>query len=431
MAKIALKLEQRTKISQIQQLTIKLLTLQSQNLTDFLNEQVAENPLLDIRYPDVRPAGSRAAEKPIDNLKSRGDSLETGLLKQLRVQPLPKKILLAAGLVIRSLDEKGFFSGNLDRLGQDYALSLAEMEEGLSVVQRMDPPGIGARSLCECLLLQTHHKGHVPPQTEELLREHYQDFLQGHWQKLEKEMGLTPSGLQVIRAFLKTLSLQPAGQASEETEFVRPDIEVYEDEKGKLAVRSLEELPQVFFRDDLYQEYAAQGDKKTQTYIHKARRKYLDLQTALAYRWQSILTVMDYILARQEGWFRQQTPLQSLLQKDIAADTGLSTATVSRVCRSRYLLFEGQIYAVKYFFSRGYDCGPAGDGSVSAKAVQEKMTALIAAEDKAHPYSDQELTDRLAAEHIYIARRTVAKFRRQLGIPKSCIRRQLKNSLIR
>ena len=104
---------------------------------------------------------------------------------------------------------------------------------------------------------------------------------------------------------------------------------------------------------------------------------------------------------------------------------------MSRVCRSRYLLFKGQIYAVKYFFSRGYDCGPAGDGSVSAKAVQEKMTALIAAEDKAHPYSDQELTDRLAAEHIYIARRTVAKFRRQLGIPKSCIRRQLKNSLIR
>ena len=429
MAKMALKLEQRTKISQIQRLTIKALTLQSQDLTDFLNEQVAENPLLDIRYPDVRPAGSGTAEKPIDNLRSRGDSLETLLLKQLRVQPLPKKILLAAGLIIRSLDEKGFFHGDLDGLGQDYGLSLADMEEGLRVVQRMDPPGIGARSLCECLLLQTRRKGHVPPQTEELLREHYQDFLQGHWQKLEREMGLTPSGLQAIRAFLKTLSLQPAGQASGETEFVRPDIEVYEDEKGQLAVRSLEEVPQVFFRDDLYQAYAAQGDKKTQTYIHQARRKYLDLQTALAYRWQSILTVMDYILARQDGWFRHRTPLQSLLQKDIAADTGLSTATVSRVCRSRYLLFEGQIYAVKYFFTRGYDYGPAGDGSVSARAVQEKMTALIEGEDKAHPYSDQELTDRLAAEQIYIARRTVTKFRLQLGIPKSSIRKQLKNSL--
>ena len=109
MAKIALKLEQRTKLSQIQRLTIQMLTLHAQDLTDFLHEQVTDNPLLDIRYKDVRPSGGSGKEKPIDNIKNRGDSLETGLMKQLRVQNVPKPVMLAAGLVIRSLVKKVFF----------------------------------------------------------------------------------------------------------------------------------------------------------------------------------------------------------------------------------------------------------------------------------------------------------------------------------
>ena len=102
MAKIALKLEQKTKLSQIQRLTIQMLTLHAQDLTDFLHEQVTDNPLLDIRYKDVRPSGGSGKEKPIKKIKNRGDSLETGLMKQLRVQNVPKPVMLAAGLVIRS-----------------------------------------------------------------------------------------------------------------------------------------------------------------------------------------------------------------------------------------------------------------------------------------------------------------------------------------
>ena len=107
MSNLSLKLEQKAKILQVQRLTIQMLALHAQDLADFLQEQVTDNPLLDIRYHDVRPAGDKG-DKAIDNLRSRSDSLEARLMAQLRVQSLPRPQLMAAGLVIGSLDDKGF-----------------------------------------------------------------------------------------------------------------------------------------------------------------------------------------------------------------------------------------------------------------------------------------------------------------------------------
>ena len=107
-------------------------------------------------------------------------------------------------------------------------------------------------------------------------------------QKIQASLALSEAGLQAIRDFLKTLSLQPAGQITQEEVYIRPDVEIYCDEKGQLALRSLEEIPDVYFRDDLYDQYAAQGDKETLVYIRKARRDFNDLASALAYRHHSI-----------------------------------------------------------------------------------------------------------------------------------------------
>ena len=163
---------------QVQRLTIQLLALHGQELMDFLQEQVTDNPLLDIRYHDVRGAGDKG-EKPIDNIKSRSASLESQLMAQLRVVSVPRPILLAAGLVIGSLDEKGFFQGDLSSLGDGYGLSEEDMEKGLELVQTFDPPGIGARNISEALLIQTRRRSDGPPKTEELLTRHYDDFLRG------------------------------------------------------------------------------------------------------------------------------------------------------------------------------------------------------------------------------------------------------------
>lgn len=351
MSNLSLKLEQKAKILQVQRLTIHMLALNAQDLADFLQEQVTDNPLLDIRYHDVRPAGDKG-DKAIDNLRSRSDSLEARLMAQLRVQSLPRPQLMAAGLVIGSLDDKGFFQGDLASLGTAYHLTPEDMKKGLELVQSFDPPGIAARDLREALLIQTRRSRKAPAKTEALLAQHYEDFLQGKWQKIQASLALSEAGLQAIRDFLKTLSLQPAGQITQEEVYIRPDVEIYCDEKGQLALRSLEEIPDVYFRDDLYDQYAAQGDKETLVYIRKARRDFNDLASALAYRHHSIEQVVTCLMSHQKDYFLYHKPLQPLRQKDIAEETKLSTATVSRVCRHRYVLFEGQVYPLQSFWLR-------------------------------------------------------------------------------
>ncbi|WP_417093613.1 RNA polymerase factor sigma-54, partial [Megasphaera sp.] len=410
-------------ILQVQRLTIQMLALHAQNLADFLQEQVTDNPLLDIRYHDVRPAGDKG-DKAIDNLRSRSDSLEARLMAQLRVQSLPRPQLMAAGLVIGSLDDKGFFQGDLASLGTAYHLTPGDMKKGLELVQSFDPPGIAARDLREALLIQTRRSRKAPAKTEALLAQHYEDFLQGKWQKIQASLALSEAGLQAIRDFLKTLSLQPAGQITQEEVYIRPDVEIYCDEKGQLALRSLEEIPDVYFRDDLYDQYAAQGDKETLAYIRKARRDFNDLASALAYRHHSIEQVVTCLMSHQKDYFLYHKPLQPLRQKDIAEETKLSTATVSRVCHHRYVLFEGQVYPLQSFLATAYAVDKEDGASVSDKAIMRKIADLVEGEDKDHPYSDQDLAEYFASAQISVARRTVTKFRQKLNIPNSRIRRR-------
>lgn len=421
MSNLSLKLEQKAKILQVQRLTIQILALHGQDLVDFLQEKVTANPLMDICYHDVR-ADEEKGRKAIENVHNHGASLEAKLMAQLRVQTLPKPVMLAAGLVIGSLDAKGFFQGDLASLGRAYQLGPADMEKGLALVQSFDPPGIAARDLREALLIQTRRARKAPRQAEALLEKHYDDFLQGKWQKIQVSLGLSDSELRDIRDFFKSLSLQPASQIVQEEVYIRPDIEIYCDAKGQLTQRSLEDIPDVYFRDDLYDQYAARGDKEILDYIRKARRDFTDLASALAYRHHSIEQVVACLMDRQKDYFLHHRSLRPLRQKDIAADTQLSTATVSRVCRHRYVLFEGRIYPLQSFLATAYPSDT--EGSVSDKVIMEKIAALIASEDKSHPYSDQDLSECLAlSDRISVARRTVTKLRQKLNIPNSRIRR--------
>lgn len=428
MPDISLKLQLKPKVTQLQQLTVKLLSLHAQDLTDYLQEQVTDNPLIDIRYPDLRPSAGSGNEKPIENVRGHEESLEDMLMKQLRLLTISRDVLMAAGLVIQSLDEKGFFSGDLDHIGQDYGLTMPLMQKGLEVVQSLDPAGVGATSLREAMLLQSKRREKIPEHTLELLLDHYEDFLKGNWQRLEKDMSISAAELNDIRNFLKTLSLQPAQQISQEEEYIRADAEIFISKNGKIGIRFLEEIPEVFFREDLFNDYKEAGDKKTKSYVRKARQAFLNLQSALAFRQQSVLLVLNAIIARQELFFRNGAALRPLTQKKVAAETGMSESTVSRVCRNRYVLFNGRIYSLRHFFTQAYtQQGLDDEDSISDQAIKEEIARLIREEDADHPYSDQEITEHFQNKHIKIARRTIAKFRMELGFVNSNMRRRMHN----
>lgn len=417
MPDISLSLQLKPKLSQFQQLSIKILTLQTHDLTQLLQDAATENPLLELHYHDVAAAGTTPLDTP-----SRPASARASLLAQLRLQSLSQRIFAAAALIIGSLDDKGFFPDDAVSLGATKGFTAQEMACGLAAVQHLDPPGIGAASLQEALLIQTRRSENAPPQTERLLRDFYGDFLNGHWQRLKESLRLSSDDLQSIIAFLKTLSLQPLSRISEETAYVRPEVEVFLTAEQTLSFRFLQELPTVSFRDDLYAVYGKDADRKTKTYLHKARRSFIDLETALRYRRQSISRTLEIILQVQHAAFVVAAPLKPLLQKDIAAAAGLSEATICRVCRDRYLLFNNRLYSFHQFLAQPYACGRH---SISDDAIKRRIADLIANEDPRHPWSDQELTDTLCRDGITIARRTVAKLRLQAGIPKKSLRKVL------
>lgn len=413
-------------VSQIQRLTIQVLTLRGQDIRDFLQEQVTENPLLDIQYKDVYAKGAPVAgDKPLHQIKDRDDAWETSLLKQLRLQPAPKRDILAAGLIIQQLDDKGFCTEPIDDLGQEYGLDEAAMARGLRLVQSLEPAGIGARTVAECLLLQVRRLPQQRPVVEAVLREYYDDFLHGRWQVIQRGLGISQGLLTQVRDVLKGLALQPLATVDTTQDYIRPDVEIYQDDAGRIQVRSLEELPQVLFRDDLYAQYTAQGDTATRQFVRKAKQQFLDLQSALAYRLQSILTVVTYVAQYQAGYFQDGTALRPLLQVDIAKATCLSTATVSRVCRERYVLWQGCVVPLQQFLARSYFQGNGESGVISDKAIMASLQQMIEAEDKRHPLSDQALTRHFQQQDITIARRTVTKFRLAMHIPSSTMRRRI------
>lgn len=425
MAQLALQTVQQLTITQLQRLTIQVMTLHGQDLRDFLQKEVDANPLIDIEYTDIYSSSSGAKEKPIDQSSGRQDSWSEDVMKQLRLQTAPKQVIMAAGLIIQHLDEKGFLIDDIGEIGEPYHFSHTVMARGLALVQSLDPAGIGSRSIQECLLIQTKRRDAVPAHTEEVLRDWYDAFLHGQWNVIERNLHISCKSLQNIRNFLKTLSLQPVATVDTTEEYIRPDVELYVTPAGTLGVRSLEELPRLVFRQDLYASYGADGTRETARFIHKAKQGFLTLEQALAYRWQSIVTVVTYIAQVQQGYFLAGESLRPLLQRQIAEATGLSTATVSRVCRDRYALWQGKVIGLQQLLGRTYQ-GAWDDGTViSDKAIMEKIKSLVASEDKTQPLSDQALTNWFTRHHISIARRTVTKFRMKLQIPSSTMRRRL------
>lgn len=412
---LALSLQQKQKTTQFQKLATTLLALQGQDLDEYIRQQSDENPLIEVAYPSRRPD----TDLPIAKLS---ETPQEKLKNQLSLLSLPVTIRKIAEFIIDSLDEKGFFKDEDLRTAATLPFSRWDIGRATIAVRSLDPPGVGARSLCDSLIIQARRKKNCPPHTLQLLKNHYDNFLNGRWQVLRKESGITNDELSEVIAFLRTLSLVPLEQTPPTALWVRPEGELVID-TDTASVRPLlfQACPSVRFRSDLYASYHNTGDKPTQLFLSHAKRSYATLRSALAYRSDAIRRVLEVIATEQQEALLSGTPLQPLTQRDIALRTGLSETTVSRVCKNRYILFRNRTYKLQHFLSRAYEKDVGS--SISDDEVKRKLLSLIDQEDRSKPYSDNALTKLLVAQNIPIARRTVTKLRLQLGIPNSTIRK--------
>ncbi len=383
-------------------------------------------------------------EMPIAMQASLNDQLEM----QLGYLGLEERSLTIAKQLIGSIETDGYIRRELDAIVNDLAFSqnietdVEELEEILGDIQRFDPPGIGARNLQECLLIQLERKKDDDPDDEvlqtaiDIINLCFDEFTKKHYDKIIRKLNLQDELLlkEAVTAITK-LNPKPGGVSGGlvKTQYLIPDF-LLTNNNGKLDLtlnsRNAPELRVSQSYSDMFSAYdkSDKKDKKLKETVSFVKQKldaakwFID---AIKQRQNTLLRTMDSIVRFQYDFFLEgdETKLRPMILKDIANEIGMDISTVSRVANSKSVQTDFGIFPLKYFFSEGISTATGED--VSSREVKNVLSQLISEEDKKRPLSDDKLEKLLKAKGYNIARRTVAKYREQLNIPVARLRKEL------
>ena len=304
---------------------------------------------------------------------------------------------------------------------------VVEVEAMLEIVQDMDPPGVGARDLRECLLIQLRESGEENELIRVMVDEHFDDLLSHRWANIGRALGVAPRVVQDTADRLARLDPKPGLRHSPEPEhYIVPDLIVEKISGEYMVFANDTSMPQLRLARS-YQEVARdkrlfQGENKT--FIKDKLNSASWMIQAIEQRRQTMLKVMHYIVERQRGFFENGVQhLRPLTLREVADHIEMHESTVSRVTNEKFVQTPRGVFSLKYFFSSGLSTTSGTD--ISARGVKAKMEALISGEDVRKPLTDMALVKLLRADGVRIARRTVAKYRDQLGILPARMRKRL------
>lgn len=365
-----------------------------------------------------------------DIAPAREVTLREHLLEQLHVE-VADPVLRGIGMHLIDLtDETGYLTEDLNALAEQLGTDLAHVEQALAAVQSFDPAGVCARTLQECLSLQLKERDRYDPAMAAMIA-HLHLLARGELEGLRRACGVDMEDLKGMVAELRALDPKPGLTFGRDvTQTVEPDVTVRRDPAGNWHVElNASALPRVLVNRRYYARIAAQSKGQDRKYLTERLHEANWLVRALDQRANTILKVATEIVAQQENFFRMGIHhLKPLTLKDIARETGFHESTVSRVTSGKYLISPRGTYELKYFFTSGLS-HKAGGEDVSSQTVKHLIRELIEKEADT-VLSDDDLTERLRARNINVARRTVAKYREALSIPSSMQRRRQKAALL-
>ena len=408
------------------------------NIEDYLQEDNVNE--YGSRYDQNGDDDEERKEIPFAVQSSFFESLQ----QQLDLLPASDKDFMIGKQIIGSLDDDGYLRRPITSLTDDLAFSQninaddEEVEDMLKVIQGFDPPGVGARSLQECLLIQLRRKDLNDPIIKKaiLVVEHYLDeFTRKHYDKLEKSLNMTSLELRGIINEILKLNPKPGDSNEVNTKQLQviPDFHIVNNDGTLLLTLNSKNAPELRVSRS-YQEMfdhwdkASQKDKKFKEAVQFVKQKldsakwFID---AIKQRQQTLLKTMNTIMQFQYEFFLSgnDKDLKPMILKDIADKINMDISTVSRVANSKYVQTEFGTFLLKSFFSEAIQTESGEE--VSNKEVKKILEENIGAEDKQHPLADEKLTEILKEAGYNIARRTVAKYREQLNIPVARLRKEL------
>jgi RNA polymerase sigma-54 factor len=366
---------------------------------------------------------------------------EVSLTQRLRDQILlldltPDEKLLSEE-IIGNIDEDGYLRRDLHLIVEDLNLSRqlcidpARAEEILRMVQRLDPPGIAARNLRECLVTQLE-VGAYPAQLKEtalrILGEFFEDFTMKHYEELAKNLAIDLDRLKLAIELIQKLNPKPGeGQFTAQQNYVIPDFTVERDEGDFLVALNDRNVPPLRI-NKRYKELMSRGNKSEQASgVRDFIRKRFDAAkwfiASINQRRDTMMRVMRSIIERQREFFETGENLKPMIYKDIAETIGMDISTISRVVNGKYVQTEFGVYELRHFFSDKLTTQSGGE--ISNKEVKKTIRTMIEEEDPNRPLSDDRIAEVLNGKGLNIARRTVAKYREAMRIPVARLRRKI------
>ncbi len=470
MLKQGLELKQTQKLSPLQIQTIKLIELPIQELEQRIRKELEENPVLDEEVANdkdgeeapreislseynkeddtipgyrLRADNYSKDERPQYNTFSVKESFTQSLLEQLGYRDLSDHQYKVGAFLIGSLDDDGYLRRSIDSVVDDLSFRAGimtdeeEVLQMLKVIQEFEPAGIGARDLRECLLLQIRlcRKSPAVDNAKIILKDHFNEFTNKHFQKIMNRMDLSEEELKAAMAKILKLNPSPGGQIddsyADQAQQIVPDfILEYRDGRLELSMPrfSVPELKVNKKYADILIEAAnsSERDKKdAATFVKKKLDSAKWFVEAIKQRHNTLSSTMQAIVDYQHDYFidGDESHLKPMVLKDIAEKTGFDISTISRVVNSKYIETHFGIYSLKYFFSEGLE---NQDGEeVSTRELKKALQECVDNENKRKPLTDDELVEAMTVKGYKVARRTIAKYRDQLGIPKARLRKEL------
>lgn len=354
-------------------------------------------------------------------------SLQEHLLRQAEMSDYPPEVISAFEYLVGSLDDRGFLNGTVSDLALMGQFPYGDMQQAMVLMKSLDPVGIGSTDIRECLLTQLRHYGHSGTLAETIVDKHFELLLRRRIPDLARKTSSSMTDVEEALEIIGEMDPAPGRKFSDDNNHViEPDVKVEKDDMGEWQIiLNSDYIPRLRI-SNIYKDLIAKAklSGKEREYIQEKMRSGKFLISSIEQRQQTIERITREILKFQHDFFEEGLKkLRPLTMVQVAEKVGVHETTVSRAIANKYIDTPWGIFEFKYFFTPGYKSGTDGE-SVSNTTIKERIARLIDMEDPVKPRSDQEIVRMLEKEDVKIARRTVAKYREELGIPPTNLRRQ-------
>jgi RNA polymerase sigma-54 factor len=376
---------------------------------------------------------SEAPTEFLEKVPVTRTTLAESLIEQLHFLSLSSEHLVLAEFLVGSLDERGWLATPIDEVANSTGRPIEEVEALLVVIQALEPVGVGARDLRECLLIQLEARGEKDTLAWQLIHDQFDNLVNRRFPEISRQLKVSAEEVQAAADVIATLNPRPGLQVSaDDPKYVVPDLLVERVDEEYVVLLNDRHLPRLrissayegVLRERKKKSEMDAGEAKTREYIQGKLNSARWLIQTIEQRRRTMIKVMSCIIREQRDFFDKGIAfLRPLTLQQVARQIDMHESTVSRVCSGKYVQTPRGVFELKFFFSSGLET--EGGEDVSARSARDVIKTLIEEEDKTDPLSDQRIAELLHERGLKIARRTVAKYREQLSILPARFRRRV------